>query len=173
MAERQPWPDRITPALAEFAQRQTSVFLGTASASGSPYIQHRGGPQGFLRQIDDHHLGLADLAGNRQYITLGNLSENPQAFLFLIDYAQRRRIKIWGRARVVEDDPELVERLHPEGAPGRPERAILFAVDTWDMNCPQHIPVRLELPQVEEILQERDARISELEAELARLKHQG
>ena len=173
MAERQPWPDRITPALAKFAQRQTSVFLGTASASGSPYIQHRGGPQGFLRQIDDHHLGLADLAGNRQYITLGNLSENPQALLFLIDYAQRRRIKIWGRARVVEDDPELVERLHPEGAPGRPERAILFAVDTWDMNCPQHIPVRLELPQVEEILRERDARISELEAELARLKHQG
>jgi len=120
MEAKRPWPDRITPDLAQFIAAQTSVFLGTASAAGQPYIQHRGGPAGFLKVLGDRQLGFADLAGNRQYITLGNLSENPQAFLFLIDYEQARRVKLWGTAQVVEDAPDLLDRLRAEDETGRP-----------------------------------------------------
>ncbi|MGR3320995.1 MAG: pyridoxamine 5'-phosphate oxidase family protein [Pseudooceanicola sp.] len=162
---KRPWPNRVTPELAEFVGQQTSVFFGTANAAGQPYIQHRGGPAGFLRVLGDRQLGFADLAGNRQYITLGNLSENARAILFLIDYENRRRIKIWGRARVVEDDPDLLDRLH--SGDGRPERVILFDIDAWDINCPQHIPRRIGLDRVATLLAERDARIAALQAELA------
>lgn len=164
---KRPWPDRITPDLARFIAAQTSVFLGTASASGQPYIQHRGGPAGFLKVLDERRLGFADLAGNRQYITLGNLSENPRAFLFLIDYAQQRRVKLWGAARVVEDDPQLVAQLRTGGGRGRPERAILFDIGTWDVNCQQHIPQRFEAGDVAAALTARDERIAWLEARLA------
>lgn len=162
---KRPWPNRVTPELAEFVGQQTSVFFGTANAAGQPYIQHRGGPAGFLRVLGDRQLGFADLAGNRQYITLGNLSENARAILFLIDYENRRRIKIWGRARVVEDDPDLLDRLH--SGDGRPERVILFDIDAWDINCPQHIPRRIGLDRVATLLAERDAQIAALQAELA------
>lgn len=165
---KRPWQDSIPPDVAQFISAQTSAFLGTASAAGQPYIQHRGGPAGFLKVLDDRQIGFADLAGNKQYITLGNLSENPQAFLFLIDFAQRRRIKLWGTARVVEDDPALVARLTPDGSRGRAERAILFDVGTWDVNCPQHIPQRFEAADVAAALAARDTRIAELEARLAR-----
>ena len=166
---RMEWSDAITPDLAQFISAQTSVFLATASADGQPYIQHRGGPAGFLRVLGDRQLGFADLAGNRQYITMGNLSENPRAYLFLIDYAYRRRVKIWGTARVIEDDPALTESLRPQGGRGRAERAIVFDVTAWDVNCPQHIPVRLEAAQVADLLAERDARIAELEQQIARM----
>src|SRR5229473_5039867 len=126
MEERGSWETRITPDLAEFIGRQSSVFLGTASGDGQPYIQHRGGPPGFLKVLDDKLLGFADFAGNRQYITLGNLTENPKAFIFLIDYKNRQRIKIWGRARAVEDDPELIKKLKPHGYRVRLEQVILF-----------------------------------------------
>ncbi|MCA0873072.1 pyridoxamine 5'-phosphate oxidase family protein [Seohaeicola saemankumensis] len=165
--EKRPWSDTITPDLAQFIGTQTSVFLGTASAAGQPYIQHRGGPAGFLKVLSDRQIGFADLAGNKQYITLGNLSENPQAFLFLIDYSQRRRIKLWGKARVVESDPHLVAQLQTEGGKGRAERAILFDVATWDVNCPQHIPQRFEAEDVAAALASRDERIARLEARLA------
>lgn len=115
MEDRHPWPARLTPDIARFVARQTSVFLGTANTAGQPYIQHRGGPAGFLKALDDSTLGFADLEGNRQYITLGNLYENPRAVLFLIDYEVPRRVKIWGRARVVEDDPALLTQLATEG----------------------------------------------------------
>lgn len=164
---RRPWLDRVTPDLALIVARQTSFFLGTANAAGQPYIQHRGGPEGFLKVTGERQLGFADFAGNQQYITLGNLSENPRAILFLIDYERARRVKIWGRARVVEDDPKLVERLHVAGGAGRPQRAILMDIDAWDLNCPQHIPRRIDLARVATALAERDARIAELEAELA------
>jgi len=164
------WPAEITPDLAAFAAAQTSVFLATASAAGQPYIQHRGGPPGFLRVLDRHTLGFADLAGNRQYITTGNLAENPRAHLFLIDYARRARVKIWGTARVVEDDPALVERLMPPGYRARADQAILFTVAAWDRNCPQHIPQRFEAADVAAALAARDARIAELEEEIARLR---
>ncbi|WP_321339988.1 pyridoxamine 5'-phosphate oxidase family protein [Breoghania sp.] len=168
MEAKRPWQDRITPDLAQFVGAQTSVFLGTASADGQPYIQHRGGPAGFLKVLGDRQIGFADLAGNRQYITLGNLSENPKAFLFLIDYEQARRVKLWGTAEVLENAPDLMERLRVEGGRGRPERAIVFSIETWDVNCPQHIPVRIDAPRVAAAIAERDARIAQLEAELQR-----
>ena len=134
MEAKRPWPDRTTPDLEAFIGQQTSVFLGTSSAAGQPYIQHRGGPPGFLKVLGSHEIGFADLGGNKQYITLGNLSDNPQVILFLMDYERARRVKIWGTARVVEDDPDLVELLIPDGGAGRPERAIFLTVATWDVN---------------------------------------
>jgi predicted pyridoxine 5'-phosphate oxidase superfamily flavin-nucleotide-binding protein len=163
------WQTRITPDLAGFIEAQTSVFLATANAEGQPYIQHRGGPEGFLRVLDDKTIGFADFAGNRQYITLGNLADNPKAYLFLIDYTHRRRVKIWGDARVVEGDAALTARLMPEGYKARPEQVILFGVSAWDTNCPQHIPQRFEAADVAAALVERDARIQTLEAEIKRL----
>ena len=105
------FPATVTPELAAFIAEQDTAFLGTASADGAPYIQHRGGPKGFIKVVDEKTLGFADYRGNRQYITLGNLSENDRAFLFLIDFSRRQRIKLWGRARVVENDDALVEKL--------------------------------------------------------------
>jgi predicted pyridoxine 5'-phosphate oxidase superfamily flavin-nucleotide-binding protein len=170
MEKRGSWEARITPDLAEFIASQISVFLGTASAGGQPYIQHRGGPPGFLTVLDDRTIGFADFAGNRQYITQGNLTENPKAILFLIDYGARQRVKIWGEARVVEDDRALITKLMPARYDARPEQAILFTVSAWDVNCPQHIPQRIEASQVAPMLAERDARIAALQAEIERLR---
>jgi predicted pyridoxine 5'-phosphate oxidase superfamily flavin-nucleotide-binding protein len=170
MEQRGGWETRITPDLAAFIASLSSVFLGTASAGGQPYIQHRGGPPGFLRVLDERTIGFADFTGNRQYITQGNLSENPKAMLFLIDYAAQQRVKIWGEARVVEDDPDLVARLMPADYDARPEQAIVFTVAAWDVNCPQHIPQRVEAAQAAALLAERDRRIAALEAELAQLR---
>ena len=167
---RSGWPTVITPDLAAFIAAQTSVLLATASADGQPYVQHRGGPAGFLRVLDDKTIGFADFSGNKQYITLGNLTENPKAYLFLIDYAHRRRIKIWGEARVVEGDDALLARLMPQGYKARPEQVILFTVTAWDSNCPQHIPQRFEAADVAAALAVREQRIAELEAEIARLR---
>ena len=167
------WQTTITPDLAQFVAEQSSVFLATANAEGQPYIQHRGGPKGFIRVLYDKTLAFADYRGNRQNITLGNLSENPKAYLFLIDYVHRRRIKIWGEARVVADDAELIDRLMPEGYKARPEQAILFRVTAWDANCPQHIPQRFEAADVADAIAVRDRRIAELEAEITRLRNPG
>jgi hypothetical protein len=170
MDEGGSWQTTISPDLADFIAAQTSIFLATANADGQPYIQHRGGPAGFLHVLDEKTIGFADFAGNKQFITQGNLSENPKAYLFLIDYAHRRRIKIWGEARVVEGDAELTGKLMPENYRARPEQVILFTVTAWDTNCPQHIPQRFEAADVAAALAERDERIVELEAELARLR---
>lgn len=135
-----------------------------------PYIQHRGGPPGFLKMIDDRTIAIADFTGNRQYITQGNLVDNPKAFLFLIDYKNRQRVKIWGEARVVEDDPALIKKLKSDGYKARAEQAIVFTVSAWDSNCPQHIPQRFEAAEVTTMLAQRDKRIKALEAELDRLR---
>ena len=164
------WRTEITPDLVEFVAAQTSFMLATASADGQPYIQHRGGPAGFLRVLDNKTLAFADFAGNRQYITQGNLAENPKAYIFLIDYLNRRRIKLWGTARVVENDPELLGKLMPEGYGARGEQVIVFTLSLWDTNCPQHIPQKLDLADVVQVVAERDKRIAELEAEVAKLK---
>lgn len=164
------WEDAITVDLKREIEAQTSVFLATANADGQPYIQHRGGPAGFLRVLDEHTLGFADFAGNRQYITQGNLEENPKAHLFLIDYARQRRIKLWGTARVIEGDEALTRQLMPPGYRARPEQVILFTVTAWDVNCPQHIPQRFDAADVEAALATRDERIAILEAEVARLR---
>jgi predicted pyridoxine 5'-phosphate oxidase superfamily flavin-nucleotide-binding protein len=168
--ERGGWRTEIDDDLAAFIGKQTSFFLATASAEGQPYIQHRGGPAGFIRILDKGTLAFADFAGNRQYITQGNLSENPKAYIFLIDYVHRRRIKLWGEAKVIEDDPALVTALMPRGDKARPEQAIVFKVRAWDMNCPQHIPQKLDVADVAAVINARDARIAELEAELAEVK---
>jgi predicted pyridoxine 5'-phosphate oxidase superfamily flavin-nucleotide-binding protein len=156
------WAQSITSELKAEIEAQTSVFLATANGRGQPYIQHRGGPPGFLHVLDEHTIGFADFAGNRQYITQGNLEENPQAHLFLIDYANRRRIKIWGTARVVEDDDALTRQLMPPDYRARPEQVLLFTVTAWDQNCPQHIPQRFEAADVRAAIEARDRRIAEL-----------
>jgi uncharacterized protein len=170
MEEGGSWETRITPDLAEFIAAQTSAFLATANAAGQPYIQHRGGPPGFLRVVDERTIGFVDFAGNRQYITSGNLAENPRAHLFLIDYAQQRRVKIWGEARVVEGDDELTARLMPSDYKARSEQVILFRINAWDANCPKHIPQRFEAADVASALAARDRRIEALEAEIAQLR---
>ncbi|MEO6280046.1 pyridoxamine 5'-phosphate oxidase family protein [Roseateles sp.] len=169
MEEGGGWERVITPELKEEIEAQISVMLATANAAGQPYVQHRGGPRGFLHVLDEQTIAFADFAGNRQYITQGNLGENPQAFLFLMDYAERRRIKIWGRARVVEGDAVLMARLMPEGYAARPEQVILFSVEAWDVNCPKHIPQRFEAADVLAAIQSRDERIADLERRLAEL----
>lgn len=157
----------ITPELADFIAQRDSFFLATASAQGQPYAQHRGGPRGFLRVLDEHTLAFADYRGNRQYITVGNLADNDRAFIFLVDFEQRQRVKLWGRARVVEDDAALIERLMPEGYEARPEQAIVFTVTAWDANCPQHIPRLVPEEAVERMAAGYEARIAALEARLA------
>ena len=164
------WRTEIDDQLTAFLAAQDSMFLATATADGQPYIQHRGGPKGFIKILDNNTLALADYSGNRQYITQGNLSENPKANIFLMDYAHRRRVKIWGEARVVDDDPALTKSLMPQGYKARPEQVILFKVSAWDTNCPQHIPQKFDAADVVAALASRDVRIAELEAELAALK---
>ena len=160
--------ERLTASLAE----TNSFYFATASADGQPYIQHRGGPKGFVKILDKNTLAFADYSGNRQYITQGNLSENRKAHIFLMDYAHRRRVKIWGEARVVDDDPALLQSLMPQGYKARPEQVILFKISAWDTNCPQHIPQKFDAADVAAALAARDARIAELEAELAALQGQ-
>jgi predicted pyridoxine 5'-phosphate oxidase superfamily flavin-nucleotide-binding protein len=164
------WRNEVDADLTAFIAAQDSLLFATASADGQPYIQHRGGPKGFVTVLDKHTLAFADYGGNRQYITQGNLSENPKAYIFLIDYAHRRRVKIWGEARVVEDDPVLLRSLMPQGYRARPEQVILFKVAAWDTNCPQHIPQKFDAANVATALASRDARIAELEAEVAALQ---
>ncbi|MGO4711662.1 pyridoxamine 5'-phosphate oxidase family protein [Bradyrhizobium sp. 2TAF24] len=166
------WETEITDDLAAFISEQISIFFATANADGQPYIQHRGGPPGFIRILDRKTLAFADFSGNRQYITQGNLQDNPKAYIFLIDYAHRRRVKIWGEARVIEDNPDLLRQLMPEGYKARPEQVIVFTVGAWSANCPQHIPQRFDAPDVAEVLAVREARIAELETEVAALKSQ-
>src|SRR5262249_55382401 len=168
--ERGGWETGILPDLSAFIGAQTSVFFATASAGGQPYIQHRGGPPGFLRVLDNKTIAFVDFAGNRQYITQGNLTENAKAYLFLIDYAHRRRVKLWGEARVVEDDDELIARLMPQDYKARPEQVILFTLAAWDTNCQQHIPQRFDAEDVAQMLMVRGRRIAELEAEIERLR---
>ncbi|MES3151720.1 pyridoxamine 5'-phosphate oxidase family protein [Sphingomonas faeni] len=160
----------IDENLAEFLTEIDTAYLATSNAAGQPYAQHRGGPKGFIRVIDTKTIGFADYAGNRQYVSTGNLADNDRAFLFLMDYANRRRVKIWGRARVVADDPALAAALMPDGYRARPEQVILFEVEAWDVNCPQHIPQKIDAAAVAAGMAKRDVRIAELEAELAALK---
>lgn len=164
------FPDRVTQELAKFIADQDTAFLATATADGAPYLQHRGGPKGFIKVIDDKTLGFVDYRGNRQYLTLGNLSENDRAFLFLLDPARRQRIKLWGRARVVENDPDLVERLGDKDYKARPERVILFTIEAWDVNCSSHIVTRFTEAEVEQAFAVVQKTISDLQAENARLR---
>ena len=167
MEENGGWRDRVDPDLAAFIAERDSFFIATANAEGQPYIQHRGGPPGFLCVLDERTLAFADYRGNRQYITVGNLVENDRAFLFLVDYANQRRIKVWGRARVVDDDPKLIASLMPKGYEAKPEQVIVFDIEAWDANCPRHIPRLYSEEDVTATVARLEARIAELELKLA------
>ena len=174
------WRTEIDEKLAGFLANTNSFFMATATADGQPYIQHRGGPKGFVKILDKNTIAFADYAGNQQYLTQGNLTENPKAHIFIMDYAHRRRVKIWGEARVVEDDPALTQSLMPKGYRARPEQVIVFKIAAWDTNCPQHIPQKFDAADVAAAMAEasarveaRDKRIAELEAELVKLKGKG
>ncbi len=162
-AQHGPENETITAEIAEFVAQMDGFYIGTMSSNGYPYIQFRGGEPGFLKVIDEKHLGFADFKGNVQYVTIGNLSENDKAFLFLMDYRHRKRLKIWGRARYVEEDPNLITSLQVPGYQAVSERAIIFEVEAWNWNCPQHIPIRYSEEEVK-ALQDR---ITELEQQLA------
>jgi predicted pyridoxine 5'-phosphate oxidase superfamily flavin-nucleotide-binding protein len=164
------WRTEIDQNLTALLGDTNSIYFATASANGHPYIQHRGGPKGFVKVLDSNTIAFADYSGNRQFITQGNLAENPKAHIFVMDYAHRRRVKIWGEARVVDDDPALLKSLMPVGYKARPEQVILFKISAWDTNCPQHIPQKFDAADVAAALASRDARIAELEAEVAGLR---
>lgn len=164
------WNTLVTPELAEFLAELDMFYLGTANAAGQPYIQYRGGPKGLLKVIDERTLAFAEFGGNRQYISHGNLSENPRVFVFLMDYANRRRVKLWGTARVVADDPELLAVLHDPDYRARPERAIVITLEAWDVNCPKHIHRRLREAEVTSLVESLRARIASLEATVADLQ---
>lgn len=164
------WETTVTPELEGFLADLDMFYLGTANADGQPYIQYRGGAPGFLKVVDSKTLGFADFGGNRQYITLGNLSENPRAFLFLMDYAHSRRIKLWGNARIVDADPGLLDRLRDPAYPGKVERAILFEIEAWDVNCPQHIHKRFAQRQIAPVIEQLQSKIAELENTLKTLE---
>jgi hypothetical protein len=169
--EKGGWSNTLTDELVQFIAARDSLYLATANASGQPYIQHRGGPPGFLAVIDPRTLAFADFSGNRQYISIGNLSENDRVHLFLMDYANRRRVKIWGRARVVDDDAALTQRVAIAGYAGRIERVLVITVEAWDINCPQHIPPRFGLDEVQAATAHLQSRIRALESALAASGH--
>lgn len=171
------WRTEIDDKLAGVLASTNSFYMATATRDGQPYIQHRGGPKGFVKVLDKTTIAFADYAGNQQYLTQGNLTENPKAHIFIMDYAHRRRVKIWGEARVVEDDPALTQSLMPKGYRARPEQVIIFKIAAWDTNCPQHIPQKFDAADVATAMaeasakvEERDAKIKTLEAEIAKLK---
>jgi hypothetical protein len=177
MEQRGGWRTEIDDKLEGFLANTNSFYMATATKDGQPYIQHRGGPKGFVKILDKNTIAFADFAGNQQYLTQGNLSENPKAHIFIMDYAHRRRVKIWGEARVIEDDAALTEALMPKGYRARPEQVIVFKIAAWDTNCPQHIPQKFDAADVAAAMgeasakiEEKDKRIAELEAELAKLK---
>ena len=170
MEEGDGWSDTITQELEDFLSEVDSIYLATANVDGRPYIQHRGGPKGFLKVLDERTLAFADFMGNRQYISLGNLAENNQAFLFLMDYATQTRIKIWGTAEVIEDDSNLLQQLTDPQYKGKPERVIRFHVEAWDANCRQHIPLKYSQGDMENIMHTLRDRLADLESENEKLK---
>ncbi len=172
MAAKRDWRDTVSDDLKTFIAERDSFYLATSSKDGQPYIQHRGGPKGFLKVLDENTLAFADYSGNKQYISVGNLAENDRAYIFLMDYTNRRRIKIWGTAKIVEDDAELLARLMPDGYKARPERAFVFTITAWDVNCPQHIVPRYDEELVRQVTEKLTRRVAELEAENERLSQQ-
>jgi predicted pyridoxine 5'-phosphate oxidase superfamily flavin-nucleotide-binding protein len=153
----------IMPDLAEFIASMEGFYLGTVTSNGYPYIQFRGGKAGFLKILDEKTLGFADYRGNVQYISVGNLAEHDQAFLFLMDYRHRRRLKILGRARIVENDPTILAQVQDADYEAIVERAIIFEIEGWDWNCPQHILIRYSEAEVAAMIAPLQTRIAELE----------
>lgn len=170
MEQKNGWGEKVTSDLAQYLAERDSIYLATSNSDGQPYIQHRGGRPGFIKALDDKHLAFADFAGNRQYISIGNVAENPKAFIFAMDYRNKRRIKLWGRLEVVEGDEELMSTLVDPNYDATPERAFVFTVEAWDVNCPQHITQRWTEDEIAPLVEAMSTRIQELEEEVARLK---
>lgn len=166
MMSQRDWQHKITPQLTSFLAEADSFYLATANQEGQPYIQHRGGPKGFVKIIDEHTIAFADYTGNKQYISVGNITENQKVHLFFMDYPNRYRIKVWGEVRVVEDDETLLEKIMDEGYRAKPERVMLITLTAWDINCPQHITPRYSLEQMEPELTRLKNRIKELEEQV-------
>ncbi len=169
MAVNRDWQQKITPDFEAFIAQRDSFYLATSNSEGQPYIQHRGGPKGFLKVIDKETLGFADYSGNRQYITAGNLDENQKVHLFLMDYLNRTRIKVWGEAQVIEGDAELLYSLSNPDYQAKPERVILIKLKAWDVNCPQHITPRYTQEDIQPYIDQLQKRIEELEAKLEKV----
>jgi uncharacterized protein len=166
------WATELNAEITRFIGQVTTAYLATASADGQPYVQHRGGPAGFLRVIDRTTLGFVDFKGNRQYVTTGNLAENPRAHLFLMDYQGQQRVKLWGRARMIEGDDALTQRLFPDGYHARIEHVVMFNIAALDINCSQHIPQMFHAGDVAQTIQQIQARMREMDAEITSLKSQ-
>lgn len=162
----------VSEELRTFLSEIDTAFLATASKDGQPYVQHRGGPKGFIRALDEHTLAFIDFAGNRQYVSTGNLSENDRVCLFLVDYEGRRRVKVWGTARVVPVTGELLAKLADETYRARPEQVVMITVTAWDVNCPRHIPRKLDADEVAVVIDSLEARIRELERANAALRQE-
>ncbi len=166
VAESRDWQNTITDRLRSFVANRDSFYLATVNKDGQPYIQHRGGPKGFLKVLDDHTLGFADYSGNRQFISAGNLQDSKKVSLFLMDYPTRSRIKIWGEARIIQKDDKLMEQLKDDDYKAINERAMIITLKAWDVNCPQHITPRYTLEELEPQIGDLKDRIKELEVKL-------
>ncbi len=168
-ADSEVFNQSLGEAEIEFIGAQRSLYLATVSETGWPYLQHRGGPRGFVKVLDARTIAFADFAGNRQLISVGNAAGNDRVALILTDYAQRARLKLLGRLAVADLKPgdRLYETLVTPGYKARPQRALTIRVEGFDWNCPQHIPLRFDAEDVQRALAERDTRIAELEAALA------
>lgn len=170
MEQRGGWQYEVTTDLAAFIAERDSFYLGTANSDGQPYVQHRGGEKGFLKVINETTLGFADFSGNAQYISVGNLDENNKAFIFLMDYPNQRRIKIWGNSEIVENDADLLQDLTDGDYHGKSQRSFLFHIQAWDANCPQHIAPRWTKEEIAPMVDTLKNRIKELESENRRLR---
>ena len=166
--------DRLGPAETSFIAARDGFYQATVSETGWPYVQFRGGPVGFVKVPDEKTLAYADFRGNRQYVSVGNLAKNDRISLILMDYPNRRRLKIWGRSRIVEasEDPALIAQLHDPDYRAKPERALVITVEAFDWNCPQHIPPRLTLEELEPHLAPLREELARLQAENAALQAQ-
>ena len=164
--------DRLSEREATFISRRDGFYQSTVSETGWPYVQYRGGPSGFLKVIDDKTIAYADFRGNRQYLSVGNLAANDRVSLILMDYPNRQRLKIWGRVKLVDaaEAPGLMAELHDETYRARPERAVVITIEAFDWNCPQHIPRRFTLDEIETDITNLHEEIAQLRAENERLE---
>lgn len=167
-----PGNDRLGAAEHDFIAARDSLYMATVSETGWPYVQHRGGPPGFIKVLDDRTIGIADYRGNRQYVSVGNLQVDDRVSLFLMDYPNRRRLKLLGHARTVDAqaEPDLVQRLQDPGYKARIERGLVITIEGFDWNCPQHITPRFTQAELTEAVQPLLDRLHAAEAELARLR---
>jgi predicted pyridoxine 5'-phosphate oxidase superfamily flavin-nucleotide-binding protein len=170
--EKMNFRESLTAVETDFIGQMDSFYLASYGENTFPYIQHRGGPKGFIKVIDDDTIGIVDFSGNRQYISVGNIVKNPKVSLILVSYPMQARLKIYAEAEIMEisDHPDLYEMLKPEDYRFRPERMLVFHIKAYDWNCPQHITPRFTEQEMEPMLHQQKEYIRKLEDEVAFLK---